>query len=73
MKNVVLENFRDNMGNFPTDIICNDCHKQSEVYVEIQLDNGSPLIRLCKTCISKYEQDINRTIINECKKGVRNE
>lgn len=69
----MLENFRDNNGDFPTNVFCSDCNKQSEVYVEIQSEDGIPMMRLCKTCISRYERDINRTIINECKKGVRNE
>lgn len=69
----MLENFRDNNGDFSTEIVCSHCLKQSEVYVEMQTDSGSPLMRLCKTCISSFEDDINTTIINECKKGVRYE
>lgn len=68
MKAVMIENFRDNNGDFPTNMICSDCGKQSEVYAELQSDNGNPIIRLCKTCISKYEQNINTTIIEECRR-----
>lgn len=69
MKNVILENFRNEIGDFTTDIICSDCNKPSEVYIETQTDNGSPLIRLCKTCINMYSNMIDKAIIKKCKSG----
>lgn len=65
----MIKNFRDNKGNFPTEAICDDCCKQSEVYICLHV--GVSKINICKSCISKYESDINKTIIEECKKGER--
>jgi len=66
MKIVTVCNFRDENGDFNNDIICSNCHKKTEVYTELQSDQGSPLSRLCKTCLSVCIEKINQEIITEC-------
>lgn len=67
MKHVIYKNYRNKDGEYPTYIKCGYCGKSSESYVEIKSNDDALYIRLCKGCLSKFIDDINNDMINDCK------
>ena len=59
LKEVVVENFRTDTGDFPFDMKCSNCDSSSEVYIEII--RGGPIIRLCKSCLTNFIEKIDKT------------
>jgi len=67
LKSNVLWNFRKTDGEFPTDLRCSNCNCSAEVFIEIF--KSSPILRLCKGCLTKYINDIDVTYQKHMSKG----
>lgn len=62
----LFNNFRDNEGKHHTELLCDYCEKSAEVYVILD-----SLERVCKTCLTKMINEIDRRIQIEMKHGRR--
>jgi hypothetical protein len=63
LKEVVVENFRNEDGDFPSNLRCSNCNCSSEVFIEIV--KGGPILRLCKGCLTNYIERIDKTYRTE--------
>ena len=63
--NMIVENFRNADGGFDTDIECDECGYQTEVYVDVQ---GTVL---CKGCLNGLISLIDRRIVESFGKSER--
>ena len=66
LKEVIVENFRNSEGNFPSNEECSRCNGLSEVYVEII--KGGPVIRLCKGCLTDCISKIDKAYVDKMSK-----
>jgi len=64
----IVRNYRtyDENDSFETDHVCDYCNKPSELYVVLE-----GYIYICKGCLYKWEQEINKTFIEYMKKAER--
>jgi len=65
LKMRVFENWRtfETIDSYQTDVQCSICLEKSEAYLELANADGSPFLRICRTCLSEGDQlicDVHR-------------
>uniref|UniRef100_A0A6M3IWD4 Uncharacterized protein n=1 Tax=viral metagenome TaxID=1070528 RepID=A0A6M3IWD4_9ZZZZ len=59
----VIDNFRNEDGDFSTDIKCDICNKQSSVYISLNT------VIICKSCLSEMILVLDSRILNNTKEN----
>jgi len=59
----ILKNFRTEEGDFPTNIKCDICNKQSSVYISLNT------VIICKSCLSEMILVLDSRILNNTKEN----
>ena len=62
----IIDNFRDENGDFPTNIKCS-CERTTSVY--LTFGDG---FKVCKGCLSEMTDILNEKILNNSKENIRN-
>jgi len=66
----IKENWRDEYGFYQSDETCLFCERQNSVYINIENDGKN--ILLCKSCLNRLSEEIDKAIQRKILKDGKN-